>query len=614
LSDSILLVDSSLNISEIKKTYEKSTLIISFDHESHKQLNKKQIPHICSDQFLSENDVDKIQKTAYRLVYWYNENKIQNFIKYETINIGKLFHEEIMDYLVKFVKSFFEINQIYKKYPNASFSTSFTLYEIMILFTSEIQKLPSITSQKYANDKIRVNFKIGKKYFMFFISKSNYQKIKKLYEKIVHLIMGPKKTFNSNLKNILLVEFNTIRFKEFFLANKSDSVHLSFFGRRRPAFWNLHSYSIFKKSNSKIISSYAIDNKKLESSTKIGIIEMKNKLKSLWANKEFFDEFFIINDISIWDSIKSTFFELLENRIKITIYEIELCNLILEKYRFDNILILSEIGFTEQIILNLSKKYKIQTTLIQPGLYYDTKEANDMNISQGAYPIQSDKFIVWGNVAKNDSLSNAKISIDKIEVIGPPRYDKQKLSNNPIPKHYILLATSAPQPADIHGLLINNIENYENSIMQIAQIASKLKIPLVIKLHASPNEPDVDALISHIDHDITVVTSGDIFPLLQSCSVMIVLGLSTAIIEAQILRKPVISIPIIDYKWGNPEVFKSNSCVISDVNSLEDNLDKILNDKKFCNQLIYNADKFLESYIRNLGSGPEKIFSYFSKL
>jgi|APSaa5957512535_1039671.scaffolds.fasta_scaffold01339_14 hypothetical protein len=615
LFDFIYLVDSSLDLSKIKDMQNDSTLIVSFDYDSHQQLNQKQIYHLRSDEFLSEVDINEIQKVVYRFIKWYDENQIQNFIKYDTINIGKLFHEETLDYLVKFIKSYFEIKIIFQKYSSAKFFTSPTLYEILKIFTSSIQKLTSsqLNSHNYANDQIRVNFNIGKKYFMFFISKSTYKKIKKLYEKFVHLMMGPKKFSDSNKKNILLIEFNTVRFEEFFLAKKPQTVTLSFLGRRRPAFWNRNSYSIFKKSNTKIISPYAIDQTKLESDTKQGILLMKNNLQSLWENEDFFKNFFSVENMSIWESIKPTFFELLENRLENTIYEIELCKSILNNYHFDSILILSEIGFTEQVIANLAKLHKIPVVLIQPGLYYDTIEANEMNNSQTVYPNLSDKFVVWGNTTKQDSLINAKIPSNKIEVLGSPRFSKQKLLNSKN-GDYILLATSAPQPADIHGLLVKNIENYENAIIQISKIAAQLKKPLIIKLHPSPNEPDVNALISQIDHDITVVTSGDIFPLLESCSVMVVLGLSTAIIEAQLLHKPVISIPVIDYKWGNPEVFKSNSCVISDINSLKDNLEKIFYDIKFRNNVIHNADLFIKNYFVNLGFGPEKIFQYLSKL
>ena len=287
---------------------------------------------------------------------------------------------------------------------------------------------------------------------------------------------------------------------------------------------------------------------------------------------------------------------------------------IFDKFHFDSIVMLSEIGFTEQIISKLAKFNNIPVVLLQPGVYNDTPESTEMNISKGAYPIQSDKIIVWGDIAKNDCQLNAKIPSEKIEVIGTPRYDTQKLSVDTKNQDYILLATSAPQPAIVHGLVSKNIENYENTIINISKIAAKLQKPLVIKLHPSPNEPDVSTLVSKIDHNITVVTTGDIFSLIQSCSVMVVLGLSTAIIEAQLLKKPIISVPTIDNKLGNPEIFKSNSCIISDVDSLEDNLNKILNDEKFRTNVLNNANSFIDNYIINLGFGPEKIFDYLSKL
>jgi hypothetical protein len=615
LSDLIILADSSSDISEIKKlSHAESSLVVSFDHDFHKQLDKDKINHVQSDEFLSEDDVDNIQKTAYRLIRWYDENEIQKFINYESINIGKLFHEELMDYFVKFIKSFFEINLIYKKYPNASFYSSPNFYKILEIFTSNIHKLSSYsTSTKYANDNIRINFNIGKKSFMFFISKSTYQTLKSFYEKFIHLVMGSK-SLNPNKKNILLVEFNTVRFEEFFLANKSKSLQLYFYGRRRPAFWNYNSYSIFKKSKAKIVSPHSVDHKTFESSLNDSISFVKKNIQSLWQNEKFLTSFFSINNISIWNFIKPTFFELLENRIENTIYEIELSKNLLDTYHFDNILLLSEIGLTEQIIAGLAKKNNIPLTLIQPGLYYDTAEANEMNVSQTVYPVLSDRFVVWGQIAKDDSLTNGNLSSDRVETIGSPRYDKKKLSVDTSSQDYILLATSAPQPADIHGLLSKNIENYENSIIQISEIAKKLKKPLIIKLHASPNEPDVNALISKIDHDITVITAGDIFSLIQSCSVMIVLGLSTAIVEAQILHKPVISVAPIDYKWGNPEVFKSNSCLISNMNSLEDDLTKVLHNKNFSHDIVNRADSFIDNYFVNLGLGPEKIFNYLSKI
>jgi len=123
--NSILLVDSSLIISEIKKIYDDSfALIVSFDYNSHKKLEQNHIPHKRSEEFISEHDIDEIQEIAYKLIYWYDQNEIKNLIEYDSINLGKLFHEETMDYLIKFLKHFFEIKRIHTQYPNALFFTS----------------------------------------------------------------------------------------------------------------------------------------------------------------------------------------------------------------------------------------------------------------------------------------------------------------------------------------------------------------------------------------------------------------------------------------------------------------------------------------------------------
>ena len=50
--NSILLVDSSSIISEIKKIYDDSfALIVSFDYNSHKKLEQNHIPHKRSEEF-----------------------------------------------------------------------------------------------------------------------------------------------------------------------------------------------------------------------------------------------------------------------------------------------------------------------------------------------------------------------------------------------------------------------------------------------------------------------------------------------------------------------------------------------------------------------------------
>ena len=58
--------------------------------------------------------------------------------------------------------------------------------------------------------------------------------------------------------------------------------------------------------------------------------------------------------------------------------------------------------------------------------YYDTKEAKEKNLSQGLYPIKSDKFLIWGRVSENDLKNIDIIEPKKLKIIGHPKYDSWK--------------------------------------------------------------------------------------------------------------------------------------------------------------------------------------------
>ena len=113
----VILIDSSHDVSELKKIIEKQTTkIISFDYESHIQLKNEQIEHEISDNYIDNSVLQHIQKKSYVLTEWFNEPTIKNFIEYENINLGKLLHVEFTYFLIKFLKKFLEVNQIFHKY------------------------------------------------------------------------------------------------------------------------------------------------------------------------------------------------------------------------------------------------------------------------------------------------------------------------------------------------------------------------------------------------------------------------------------------------------------------------------------------------------------------
>jgi hypothetical protein len=157
---------------------------------------------------------------------------------------------------------------------------------------------------------------------------------------------------------------------------------------------------------------------------------------------------------------------------------------------------------------------------------------------------------------------------------------------------------------------VKNLENYKKSIIRICEIVTNMNKKMKIKLHPAVEMLDLSNLIKNKFSGIEVIYQGDINPFIRNCSELIVTGISTVIIQGQILKKPVISIPLIEYYWGEPSVYRSKSCIVSKIDELDLILNKLTNNLEFRNNLIKNADMYLKSCITNKESSSEKIWEY----
>jgi hypothetical protein len=600
----IVLVDSFSQFEKILPYFNEKNIIYAFDNDSHIKLKKNSFSHKLSESFLSEKELEEIQKNVYKFSSWYNFSGFNDYLIYEGMNIGRLFHEEFLDYLVQFLKKFYEIFLLVQQHPKSEFIAGGELFEILNLFSKNNHKIEFQTQDySFTHDKVRFSLPIGSKSISLFLPFTLYKTIKNFSEKVIQ--------FNSN-KNydstVLMVELNTIRFKKILMDSKLHGVPISLFGLRRPAVWNLESYKIVKNSNCKIITQHSLLEKDLDTLTQSQII--KNNFNKLFKS-EVFGDYFSLFQIDFSSLINKILKELVFERLNTIVNDITSIKSLFLLHKIKSIILLSEVGYTEQLILNFALKNKIPAYMLHLGLHYDTFEAKEMNSSQSVYPILSEKFLVWGDIAKEDAKIRGEIPENKIIVTGNPRFDDYHSFKND-KQEYVLLATSGPQHEDVNGLLIKNIENYEKVVSEICKTVSSSGRKLVIKLHPSVKEHDITNIAKSINPEITIFKEGEIYPLIQNCSCMIVLGLSTAIIEAQLLKKPVISIPVIDYKLGNPSVFTSDSCIISDSDKLKNNLEK-LDDKEFRNNIVAKADSFLDSYLKNSKNATQVFFNYLKK-
>jgi hypothetical protein len=611
LQSHILFFDSSIDLDEIKPIIVKySPLIITFDYRSHSLLQQNNIDHKISDKYLQENDLIDLQNQVYKFSTWYKSDVVLSDVQFEGINIGRLFHEQIVDYLVKFLKKSQEIFQIYNENKNSAFLAGGIMYGLIENLTNSIIEIKQSKKEEYAfaHDKVKFSIKIGNRHFMFLISRSFYLKLKRFSEIAINFM------FNSKIKNlqktILLVEIPTDRFKNFFLKSKHFPLNPVFYGRRRPAIWNYKTYKIMRNSNCKIATMYSVLNPGWTKSSKMLANDLEIKIKSLWKNDDFFIKYFMQNGISLWKTLKPKFEELINNRIAEIAIEIEIAKGLFDKHNFSSVLVLHEVGMTEQIVTGQAKKRGIPIFLLQMGHHFDTREAKDYNISSSVYPIDADRFLVWGNIAARDALSNGNIPQSDIINLGSPRYDGIFADYPVSDGNYILLATPGPGNMHINGQVIKNIESYLLYIKRICEITTKNNLNLIIKPHPSVDDLDIRKIVYQINPKIKVVTTGDILPLISSCSLMILMGLSTSILECLMLKKPVICVPAIDFNFGIPEPIRSKFCLTASIDELEQIIPKILDDENYKRELIEKGNRYLAEYLSNLGNSSEKLLEF----
>ena len=612
--EKIILVDSTSNFENIKNFFKKENnlSIISFDYKSHKKLENGNIPHQISDDYITDLQCKTIQDYVYKFTYWYFEKDFSKFLEYREINLGRLFQDELLNFFVRFLKKFKEIEIIFASNQNKEFLAENELFDIIQFFTNSTLNLQKSTKKfhSFPHEEMRVNLKIAGYEKSLFLSRDRYLKLKKLSDFLINNMFNPKITDNTKTK-ILFAEYNTERYKELFLKSKKFNAEIFFYGKRRPAFWNGSTLKTIRNSKCKIITNHLIYDNVAKHEEKLGIKKMQTQLSELWKKNSSLEKFFTFGDFEVFTLIKPVLVELIENRLSHTIHEIELVNRMFQKIRFDFSVIINELGFSEQIISCLSKTYKVKCIHMQEGFHWDTIAAHANLTSQGAYLHDADTLAVWGDIDRSISIENGGIPSNKVRIIGAPRYDN--LFNSETKKQdYILLASSGdPQPEEVNGIRINKIEEYLTDILQISKIVRELDEEVFIKLHPSPTQlMDLVELGKKIDPKITIVSHGEITSLLPSAKLVISIGMSSAIIEALILKKPVIFIPGIDYNWGDPSIINEKGCLISSINELKNDLKGVLNNTKLYAEQQNSSRKYLSKLISHHGNASDEFYKY----
>lgn len=604
----ILLVDSSFKVFSLNESshYKK---IITFDFESHKAFSEHGIQHEVSDNYLSDSELHELQKKTYELSKWSKQEEISSLLTYKGINLGNLLYNDFIDFIAGFLKKFAEIAKIIQKHQNHEFVASVGLFDIVKILSNNVTSDNKKTVAPQT-EIIKHSYQFGKKSISITVSKRTYLKLKNTTEFLLQKVFGFDKP-KPEEKYVLLVEFDPTKYKTLILAPKKHSLNFLLYNRRWPTVWNLESFNVVRKSNCRIATYKTLVDTDLETKINQNKAIIRKKLIDLWSD-DFFTSYFTFNNVSFWEALRPFFEKKLGSRIQEAIQEIESANKLFTKYKIFTVLVLSEIGFNEQIMIHLAKKNGIRVILMQHGVPYETPEASERNNLSGLFPNLSDSMIVWGNLTKS-YLVTAGIPSSKLMSLGNPAYDELFNKKNTLKEEIILLATSPPMKDFVYDNLVETNERYQNTVREICKIVSGMNQKLVIKLHPSLVDFDIEAMASKISDSITVIKSGSIFPLIENCKVLITFDLSTTILEAQILKKPTISIKLKDYGFGESDIFKTKSCINITINNFEETLTTILTNSSIRTEIIKNGDDFVDDYLANKGRSVNAILKFLEQ-
>lgn len=592
---------------------EKKPKIITFDYESHVIFEQKNIQHEVSDAFLTKNDLKYIQDKSYLFAHWFDKQEISHLIKHDEINIGELFYDDFHRQLVPFLKKFLEIKKLFESYKNSTFFTSSLLFEIICSFTTSVIELKNSDSNtEIHNNSIKIPIKIGKFSYSIKLKYVYLQKLNKIFEKLFNLFLFKKNSYMKHGNTVLFTDFTTKKYRQIFKTLHKSTINLVKFDRIIPAVWDFESYSIINKSNCLVENYASLIDRPLKNSIESKILLLKNKTNLLWEQNIFFESFFTFDEKSFWKIIRPILIKQYEQKLFDAIQEIELTKKLFEKYSFDSILVWSESMINHLIAIKLAKKQNISVYFIQHGLYFESPEMITFyEFGRLVFPQYADKFLVWGNVLK-EYVSELGFSEKNIKMIGSPLHDglfQTKNISTSNQNEFVLLVTSSPPKNISQDLTVKVLNQYVESIKKVCEVISKSGKKLIIKMHPQPNEFDITDIAKKIDPKIIVIKAGDISPLIKSCELVITTDISTTILEAQILEKPVISIKIREH-LGIPQIIKLNPCISTTKDNFETTFNRMLTDNNFKLDNIAQGSKFIKNYLSNIGCASETLLNF----
>lgn len=624
--NTIVLIRDLNDAVSLKEEVLRNSDVFSFSIDAHKTLENKEIKHHIAEDYLSEEERLKIFDIVSGLHLWY-KNHSELDLQYDEINILGLmdtieFHEYLMKAFINFftVKNIVEREQPSKIIATESFSDILKTLNFENNITTEIHSTEYVEKLQWEDVRIKQN--VGNFPISFNISRSKYVKIKYIWEKTICSLFNLWFDFKkSKQKTIIFLEFSPPLYKELIIHLRNHDFNVVFLNRRKPAVFDFKSIGIMRNTGAKIINY----NDLLDSKEKIQLSSLRDdylkKLEHAFSKNQVLSNIFLVEGFPLWNIIKKHLIRNYKNRIEEYLFSILIAKKIFEKINVSCILSLNEVGETEKSFLAVNKHH-IPSIMLEHGFSIFVKNTIRFSVLSN-YHNFSDKIAVWSSNQKNFLESFYNVKSERIFPTGSPRHDllfnkKPKISKKPLT---ILIA---PTPiTQIQGFDTTNFHlKFESTLTKICSILKEYpNTEIILKLHPSQSYHNeiIQEIIKKIDGNIAVHLLTSITDLIENSDSVITItpegwGPSTVILESMLLKKPIMNIILDDHFYDFPYVKEKAILLASPESNLQEDIDKLLFDQDFRNELIKNEQNFINSYLYTPGRASANLTKKINSL
>lgn len=617
----LFLVDESIDLDMLKSKVQefKNIKIISYDYYVDKSLNNFGLKHNKIEDYLDKNDQNVIDQKVIELsTNWYKHSSLQQFLEYENINLGSLIEIEYTKYFFHILKKFIGTLRVIKKERPSIIITSSILSKMLQTISKDTIKIISISTTKEKVpelffDKIEIKFNLATKPITLQISRKNFLTIKRFVEKISSRIFNLKPIFNNPKGSILLLDFNPLVYGKLISEITNVDKQVVLLNQRRPAITNFKSLRIVKNSNCKVL---LLDNfvddviiSKIETEKK----KIQIKLQEMW-NLDVLNEIFVVENYSLWDSMRSSFPNTCVSRFIECVHKIELTKKLFDEMKFRYILEWAHTA-DERIVIIEANKRKIPIMTLQHGLMTLNQNFDKYRSIMPYSPSKGTKMAIWGEMMKNYNISHG-INENQLLITGSPRHDvffEKKYHNRS--KNIILLAATSFLELNYAGNDTNSYVKFEEIIQTICKTTNKISDKkLIVKMHPAPLYFNVKRIIQTTDPSVVIYHDKDILDLLEHSAVVIALSYSSIILDAMILGIPTIT--IVSEEQGYEEEFpiKNNATlVVKNAYEFEKVLKVVLYDENVRNELIEKGREYVNLCLANQGKASKYLAKIISE-